>query len=90
MVAGAESKPSNRTQECAAMIEEALGRPGVRDAMAVYDAWERIDKTLRDCRAATATAPNITTTDRTNEADQVRVAFGGQAIRSDGVGNGPA
>ena len=51
------------------MIEEALRRPGVREVMEVYGAWQRIDEDLRTYRAATAIADKVTTTDHANDAE---------------------
>lgn len=69
MIAGRKAQPSRRAEDCAAMIEEALRRPGVREVMEVYGAWQRIDEDLRTYRAATAIADKVTTTDHANDAE---------------------
>ena len=61
-----DKSPSKRAQEHAAMLKEALARPGVREVMEVYGAWQEIDRELETYRAATRTAPTITTTDHAN------------------------
>ena len=58
--------PSKRAQEQDAMLKEALARPGVREVMRVYEEWRQIDGALDAYRAATKTAPTITTTDHAN------------------------
>jgi len=52
-----KSKPtrheSRREQELAAMLEEALSRPGVREAMAMYRRWQEADQSMEAYRTAT-------------------------------------
>ena len=62
----ADMQPSKRVDQHTAMLDEALRRPGVREVMEVYGAWQRIDKQLGTCRAATTPVPTITTTDQAN------------------------
>ena len=64
----ADMQRSKRVDQHAAMLDEALRRPSVREVMEVYDAWQRFDEQLRAYRAATTPVPKITTTDRSNEA----------------------
>ena len=57
---------SVREEERVALLEEALGRPGIREAMKVYQDWQRADRGLDAYRAATKTPRIITTTDHVN------------------------
>ena len=52
---------STREQEYAAMFQEALARPGVRDVMKVYDSRREKDRGLDAYCAATKTPTNTTT-----------------------------
>lgn len=61
-----DKHPTMRTEQYAAMLDDALRRPGVREAMAVYDACKQALDSLDAYRAATATAPRIITTDHAN------------------------
>lgn len=61
-----DKNPSKRAEEHAAMLKEALARPGVREVMKVYGDWQQADKGLDAYRAATKRAPMITTTDHAN------------------------
>lgn len=65
---------SDREREHATMLEEALARPGVREAMQVFGGWQEKDRSLDAYRAATRAPTHTTTTDRSN------------AIRSDKYG----
>ena len=47
-----DSPPSKRERERAAMLEEALRRPGVREVMEVFGAWQRADRGLDPYRSA--------------------------------------
>ena len=58
-------KTSRREQEHAAMLEEALSRPGVREVMKVYSGWWEKDRGLDAYRAATKAPARITTTNHT-------------------------
>ena len=62
-----KSQGSNREQEYAAMLEEALARPGVREVMQVYQNYQKADKGLNPYRLATKHLGIVITTDRTNE-----------------------
>ena len=66
MATQTDKSPSKRANEHAAMLKEALARPGVREVMEVHGAWQRVEKELDAYRAATATTPAVTTTDRAN------------------------
>ena len=61
-----KSRSSKRTEQHEAMLREALRRPGVREVMEVYDAWQRADHGLDAYRAATKKATEFTTTDHAN------------------------
>lgn len=58
-------KASEREQEHAAMLQEALARPGVWDVMKVYEGWREKDRGLDAYRAATKTPASTTTTNHT-------------------------
>ena len=63
-------KASEREQEHAAMLQEALARPGVWDVMKVYEGWREKDWREKDrgldaYRAATKTPASTTTTNHT-------------------------
>lgn len=61
-----DTHPSKRVDQHAAMLDAALRRPGVREVMEVYGAWQRIDEQLGMYRAATTPVPTITTTNQAN------------------------
>ena len=61
-----DSPPSKRERERAAMLEEALRQPGVREVMEVFGAWQRADRGLAPYRSATKEASIVTTTDHAN------------------------
>ena len=61
-----DSPPSKRERERVAMLEEALRRPGVREVMEVFGAWQRADRGLDPYRSATKEASIVTTTDHAN------------------------
>lgn len=60
-----KSVTSGREQERAAMLREALSRPGVREVMDVYSAWWERDRGLDAYRAATKTPARVTRTNHT-------------------------
>ena len=66
MTGKTETQPSKRGEQHRAMLKDALARPGVREVMEVYGAWQQIDRRLSTYRAATAARPQITTTDQAN------------------------
>ncbi len=57
---------SIREQARAALLEDALKRPGIREVMRVYEDWRHVDRGLEPCRTATHEPPEITTTDHSN------------------------
>ncbi len=59
---------SDREREHAAMLEAALARPGVREAMQVFGGWQEKDRGLDAYRAATKAPTRTTTTDHSNTA----------------------
>ena len=61
-----ETEPSGREKKRAALLKEALDRPGVYEAMKVYRDWQRADRGLDAYRAATRERYVITTTDHAN------------------------
>ena len=56
---------SRREQEHAAMLKEALSRPGIREVMEVYGGWWEQDRGLDTYRAAAKMPARTTTTDHT-------------------------
>ncbi len=66
MTTHTDKHPSKRTEQHAAMLEEALQRPGVRDVMKVYGEWQRADKGLDAYRTANKEGYVTTTTDHAN------------------------
>ena len=54
---------SGREREHAEMLEAALARPGVREVMDVYRAWQEKDRGLDAYRSATKAPGHATTTD---------------------------
>ena len=61
-----KNRESGRAQEHAALLEEALSRPGVRDVLEVYNSWRDLDQGLESYRLATKAPETITTTNYTN------------------------
>ena len=57
---------SDREREHAAMLEAALARPGVREAMQVFGGWQEKDRGLDAYRAATKAPTRTTTTNSSN------------------------
>lgn len=55
-----------RTEERDALLEEALARPGVREAMRVYDDWQKSQQVLETYRETTRERPVVIATDHTN------------------------
>ena len=60
---------SDREREHAAMLEAALARPGVREAMQVFGGWRENDRGLDAYRAATKVPARITRTNSSNTVD---------------------
>ena len=61
-----EAKPSERERAHAALLEEALKRPGIPELMRVYGDWRNADRGLDPYRAATKDLSHTTTTDHAN------------------------
>ena len=61
-----DSRSPKRAEQHGAMLKEALRRPGVREVMRVYGAWEQADRGLDAHRIASRRAEHFTTTDHTN------------------------
>ena len=57
---------SNREQEHAAMLKEALARLGLCEVMQVYQNYQQANKGLNSYRLATKHPEKLLTTDRTN------------------------
>lgn len=62
----AKPQSSNREQEHAAMLGEALARRGVREVMQVYQNYQKADKGLDPYRLATKHPEVVITTDHAN------------------------
>ena len=62
----AKHQDSKREQEHAAMLKEALSRPGIREVMQVYQAYKRVDKELNPYRFATKRRGKVITTTQTH------------------------
>ena len=61
-----EAETSERERAHAALLEEALKRPGLPEIMRVYGDWRTADRGLDPCRAATKAPSRTTTTDHAN------------------------
>ena len=61
-----EAETSERVRAHAALLEEALERPGIPELMRVYGAWRTADRGLDPYRAATRALSRTTTTDHAN------------------------
>ena len=59
-------KHSDRKQEHATMLKEALARPGIREVMQVYQNYQKADKGLDTYRLATKQPGIVETTDHAN------------------------
>ena len=59
---------SKRERERAAMLEEALARPGVREVMEVYQHWQKADRAMEPYRMAARQHETVTTSDRSSRA----------------------
>ena len=62
-----ESRPSTRQQAHAALLEDALQRPGIYEIMRVYEDWRHLDSGLDPYREATREPQRITTSDHANQ-----------------------
>jgi len=76
MTTHTDGHETKRTDEHAAMLKEALARPGMREVMEVYGGWRRADKALEAYRAARRRAWIVTTSDRTNPLPQASGILG--------------
>ena len=56
---------SRRERKRAEMLEVALARQGVREAMDIYRVWQEKDRRLDAYRSVTQTTGRVTTTDST-------------------------
>ena len=61
-----EAKTSERARAHAALLKEALKRPGIPELMRVYGDWRTADRGLGPYRAATKAPWRTTTTDHAN------------------------
>ena len=57
---------TNREQQHARLLEDALARPGVRELMQVYGGWSDNERRLEELRSATKLAERVTTTNSSN------------------------
>lgn len=53
-------------REHAAMLKEAISRPGVREAMEIYQNWKRMDVSLSDYRRVNDKRDKVVVTDNSN------------------------
>ena len=60
-----QRRSSRREREHAAMLEAALARPGVREAIAVYRGWQEKDRGLDGYRSAVKAVGRTTTSKNT-------------------------
>lgn len=56
----------SREQAYDTMLQEALSRPGVREAMQVYQKWREANNDVDRYRRATNRRQRVTTSDRTS------------------------
>lgn len=66
MAGSSPESPSVREQARAALVEDALKRPGIREVMRVYENWRHADRGLDTYRAATHWPYELPTTDHSN------------------------
>lgn len=57
---------SKHEREHAAMLEEALSRPGIRHVMEVYRHWQKAARAMEPYRLAAKQHETVTTTDHAN------------------------
>ena len=62
----AKHQDSKREQEHAAMLKEALSRPGIREVMQVYQTYKQMDNALNPYRFATKRRGKVITTTQTH------------------------
>jgi len=68
----AKHPDSERQKRHAAMLKEALSRPGVSEYMEVYQVWQERDSGLNAYRSATTDIPKISATNHANISDSPR------------------
>ena len=61
-----EAETSERARAHAALLDEALERPGIPELMRVYGGWRTADRGIDPYRAATRAPSRTTTTDHAN------------------------
>lgn len=61
-----KSSITKYTEEHAAMLKEAIARPGVREVMEVYRNWRMSDASLDNYRKAGGKRPRAVVSDRAN------------------------
>ena len=61
-----KQRASERAEIHAALLKDALSRPGVREMMLVYGQWQEQDRTLDAYRAATKDMVPTGATDHAN------------------------
>jgi hypothetical protein len=54
------------TQAHDALLQEAISRPGVREAMEVYQNWRKVDEALARYSQVTVHHSKVTASDRAN------------------------
>lgn len=57
---------SQREQQHADMLREALSRPGIREVMQVYENWQKADRAMDPYRLAAKQHETTITTDQAN------------------------
>ena len=62
----AKHQDSKREQEHAAMLKEALSRPGIHEVMQVYQTYKQVDKELHSYRFATKRRGKVIATTQTH------------------------
>ena len=66
MAGSSNESPSKREEARAALVAEAIRRPGIREIMDVYENWRHADRGLDPYRAATRWAFELPATDHSN------------------------
>ena len=62
----AKHQDSKREQERAAMLKEALSRPGIHEVMQVYQTYKQVDKELNSYRFVTKRRGKVIATTQTH------------------------
>ena len=63
----AKHQDSKREREHAAMLKEALSRPGICEIMQIYQAYRKVDKKLNSYRLVTTRRGKVVTTTQTHD-----------------------